>query len=69
MVDSFFVAFSVLLVIVGSARAQVSAPNCTDSTFGWVSPPWLIAQSLKLTAPCCPINALSRTTRSHRVRV
>lgn len=35
MVDSFFVAFSVLLVIVGSARAQVSAPNCTDSSYGW----------------------------------
>jgi len=35
MVYSAFVAFSVLLVIAGSARAQVSAPNCTDSNFGW----------------------------------
>jgi hypothetical protein len=67
MVDSFLVAFSVLLVIVGSAHAQVSAPTCTDSTFGWVRAPWLIAQFLKLIDPCCPINALSRSTRSHRV--
>jgi len=35
MVDSFLLAFSVLLVIMGSARAQVTAPNCADSTLAW----------------------------------
>ncbi|KAI9459401.1 hypothetical protein BJY52DRAFT_366461 [Lactarius psammicola] len=28
-------AFSSYLLLIGPARAQVSAPNCTDSTFNW----------------------------------
>ena len=68
MVDSFLVAFSVLLAIVGSTRAQVSAPNCTDSTLGWVSLSWLIAQCLVIETDR-PLRPLSRSTRYHRVHV
>ena len=29
-------AFLSCLLLIGSVRAQVSAPNCTDNTFSWV---------------------------------
>jgi hypothetical protein len=29
-------AFSFYLLLIGSARAGVSAPNCTDNVFAWV---------------------------------
>ncbi|KAH9161337.1 hypothetical protein EDB89DRAFT_2031047 [Lactarius sanguifluus] len=32
---SLLFAFSSYLLFIGTARAQVSAPNCTDSTFTW----------------------------------
>jgi len=35
MIDSLFVVFSALLMITGLAHAQVSAPNCSNSTYGW----------------------------------
>ncbi|KAI9455011.1 hypothetical protein BJY52DRAFT_366538 [Lactarius psammicola] len=44
-----FLAFSSYLLLIGPARAQVSAPNCTDSTFDWSynslqqSPCWVTA--------------------------
>ena len=41
MVDSHLLGFSVLLLIVGLAHAQleVSAPNCSVSSMAWVSLP------------------------------
>ena len=40
MVDSFPVLVAVsTLLIMGTARAQVSAPNCSDSSIAWVGPP------------------------------
>ncbi|KAI0256984.1 hypothetical protein BJV78DRAFT_322034 [Lactifluus subvellereus] len=35
MVASFLAIFSCLLLLIGPACAQVSAPNCTDSSFAW----------------------------------
>ena len=37
MFDSFYFAFSALLLIAGSARAQVFAPNCSWPSLAWVS--------------------------------
>jgi hypothetical protein len=68
MLVSLLSTFLALILIEDSAHAQISAPNCTDSTFAWVSPPWSAAQSLKLISRCFLINcALSHSTRSHRV--
>jgi hypothetical protein len=46
MFDPLFAALA--LLIVGAARAQVSAPNCSDSTgsYAWVSYTWLVAEFL-----------------------
>jgi len=39
MVDSFPVLTAFLaLLIIGTAHAQVSAPNCSDPSMAWVSP-------------------------------
>lgn len=35
---SFIVAFSYILLFVGSICAQVSAPNCTNTSLDWVRP-------------------------------
>lgn len=35
MVDSLFVTFLALLLITGSAHAQVSGPNCSDPSMAW----------------------------------
>ena len=45
MFDAFF-ATSLVLFIVNSAYAQVSAPNCSGSTgsYAWVGYPWLVAE-------------------------
>jgi hypothetical protein len=49
MVDLFLVAFSALLLIAGSACAQVSAPNCTTGDWAWVSPLQLNTRFVKMT--------------------
>lgn len=45
MFGALFAAFLTLLII-DSARAQVSAPNCSDSTgsYAWVGYPSLVAE-------------------------
>ncbi len=69
MVDPLLVVFSVLLLVVGSAHAQVSGPNCSDPTYAWVSHPWLIAQFVKMTTRSPQLNALSPSTRLDRAHV
>jgi hypothetical protein len=63
--------FASYLILVGplAVRAQLSAPNCTDSSLAWVGP--LYAEARFVLIPTClshrPGVFYSRTIRSNKI--
>ena len=67
-----FLAYSSYLHFIGPSRAQVSAPNCTDSTYLWVGTLCADARFVSITAclsHCAGVFTHSRSIRSNKAPV
>ena len=65
------VVFLACLPIICWADVQVSAPNCTETSFAWVSYPWLVQPSCRIRYIKYPHPAFmpSRSIRLDKIHV